>query len=171
MTPQFTPNLSVTLDNMMSEWGDIPYAELSIILVHLRFLALTHQTNHWTCKGDSYYGDHLLFERLYESAIKDIDSVAEKAVGLGNETNVNLNLQAIQLNRLVQGIGLTSTIPQPNALASNSLAVEKTFLQVLEYLTRSLKEHQMSSLGLENLLSDMADAHEKHMYLLKQRVT
>lgn len=168
---QFIPSLNVTLDNMLSEWSDIPYAELSIILVHLRHLAIMHQTNHWVCKGDSYYGDHQLFQRLYDVVIKEIDEVAEKVVGLGNESNVNMNLQVIQLNRLTQGVGMTSTIPQPNAYAINSLSAERTFIQVVEYLSNSLKERQMSSLGLENMLAAIADTHEKHVYLLKQRTS
>lgn len=165
----FVPNLSVTLDNMLSEWGDIPYAELSVILVHLRALQITHQTAHWTCKSDAFYGDHQLFQRLYVKVTEEIDAIAEKAIGLGNENNVNMNLQVIQLNRLVQGVGQTATIPQPNQLVTNSLNSESTFLQVLEYLTNSLKEREMLTLGLENLLAQMADDHESHVYLLKQR--
>jgi len=166
---QMMPNVNITIDNMMSEWGDIPYCQLSIILVHLRALSMIHQTNHWICKGDSYYGDHLLFERLYNETLEEIDSVAEKAVGLGNESNVNVSLQIIQVYRLIQGVGQTATIPQPNSHAETSLNAETSFLHVLEYIVQTLKDEQKSSLGLENMLSDIADKHEKHVYLLKQR--
>lgn len=163
-------SLSIELDNMMSEWGDVPYAELSILLVHLRFLALVHQTNHWVAKGDSYYGDHLLFERLYDSVVKEIDQTAEKVIAFGTETNVNMNLQVVQLNRLVQNSQLLGTFPSSAGPATASLASEKRFLEALEYLVQSLKERQMLTLGIENMLTGIADKHEESVYLLKRRV-
>lgn len=163
------PNLNVTLENMMSEWGEIPYSELSIMLVHLRFLALVHQTNHWVSKSDSFYSDHLLFERLYNDVVGEIDSIAEKAIGLGNENNVNVNLQVLQLTKLTQCLNTAPMIPQSNQLVNNSLSIERNFISVIDYLIEKLKVRQMLTLGLENLLAGISDKHEEHVYLLKQR--
>lgn len=162
------PDRSIVIDNMLSEWGEIPYSELSVLLVHLRYIALVLQTAHWTCKGDSFFGDHLMFERMYNDVLPEIDAVAEKAVGLGNENNVNLVLQQLQVMKLVQQMG-TTMIPQRNRLVSTSLDAEMTLLKVIGILELSLKEHGTSTSGLSNLLQGIVDKHEEHCFLLKQR--
>jgi DNA-binding ferritin-like protein len=163
------PNLSITVDNMCAEWGGISYPELSVLLVHLKFLAAVHQTHHWTAKGDPYYGDHLLFERLYKGIPEEIDSIAEKSIGLGSSLNVDLTLQTAQLNRLVQGYGMTQTIPQPTELAKRSLLAEINFLATTACLVNCMKEYGTLTRGLDNLIAGIEDKHENHVYLLKQR--
>jgi len=165
------PAVGIILDNQLSEWGNVPYAELSIIIVHLRFLAMIHQTHHWISRGDTYYGDHLLFERLYNETNGELDGIAERAVGLGYEQNVNVSLQALQLMKLVQGYGAINSIPQPTELAKRSLQAEKTFLVTVDACVESLKEKGKLTRGLDNLLAGIEDVHESHVYLLKQRST
>ena len=99
--------VSLTFDEMVSEWNMSPCPQLSVILVNLRFLALVHQTNHWVAKGDAFYGDHLLFSRLYDTVNGEVDSIAEKAVGVGTDRSVDLNLQLSQVQRLAQNFGLS----------------------------------------------------------------
>ncbi len=163
------PNLGIVTDNMVAEWGGIPYAELSVILVHLKFLAEVHQTHHWTCMGDPYYGDHLLFTRLYDGVKCEIDTVAEKAVGLGSTSNVDLSLVTSQVMRLVSGYGMTTTIPQSTDLARRSLMAEMNFLKVIDRMIECLDECGMLTNGIDNMLQGIADVHEGHVYLLKQR--
>lgn len=163
------PNLHIAVDNMCSEWGNLPYPQLSVLLVHLKFLYHVHQNHHWTCKGDPFYGDHLLFQRLYEATQEEIDSVAEKTIGLGTSANVDLTLQTSQLLRLVQGYGMSQTIPQPNELAKRSLAAEMNFLGCTSRLVESMKECGLLTRGLDNLIAGIEDKHEGHVYLLKQR--
>lgn len=163
------PNLHISVDNMCSEWGNVPYPQLSVLLVHLKFLYLVHQNHHWTCKGDPFYGDHLLFQRLYEGVLEEIDAIAEKSIGLGTTTNVDLLLQTSQVLRLVQGYGMSQTIPQPNELAKRSLAAELNFLACTSRLVESLKECGLLTRGVDNLIAGIEDKHENHCYLLKQR--
>ena len=164
------PNLGVVTDNMVSEWGGVPYPELSVLLVHLKFLAAVHQNHHWTTKGDPFYGDHLLFERILGGVCGEIDSVAEKAIGLGSTSNVDLVMQHKQLCQLVQGYGMTSTVPQPTELAKRSYLAEMNFLKVASHLVEHMKECGTLTRGLDNLLAGIEDAHEGHIYLLKQRI-
>lgn len=165
------PNLHVVLENMLSEWGNVPYPQLSVALVHLKHLYALHQNHHWTAMGDSYYGDHLLFQRLYEGILKEIDALAEKAIGLGCTGNVDLHLQHHQLLKLVTGQGSASMIPHSSDLARKSLMAEMNFLAVMKHLCDSLKESGLMSHGLDNLLAGIEDAHEGHVYLLKQRIS
>lgn len=166
---QADPSVGIMLDNMISEWGGVPYPQLSVMLVHMRFLYLVHQTHHWTAKGDSYYGDHLLFERLYNAVVAEVDGLAEKAVGLGMIENVNLPLQMSQLLKLTQGYGMSSTIPQPSELAKRSLMAEQSFLRVLDMISCQLKQAGLMTRGLDNYIAGVQDTHEGHVYLLKQR--
>lgn len=165
------PNLTVITDNMIAEWGGAPYAELSVVLVHLKYLYALHQNHHWISMGDPYYGDHLLFQRLYGNIVEEIDGVAEKAIGLGSTANVDLQLVNSQVLKLICGQGSASMIPQSSDLAKKSLMAEMSFLKVVDHAMLHLKEMGLLTSGLSNMLEGIADVHESHIYLLKQRVS
>lgn len=163
------PNISIVFENMVAEWGVVPFAELSVLLVHLRFLTMVHQTHHWITKGDAFFGDHLLFERLYNETVAEVDALAEKSIGLGGTDNVNIVLQTSQVMRLVSGYGSSTTLPHPSDLARRSLAAECNFLKTAAIACERMKENSSLSRGLDNLLASIQDTHEGHIYLLKQR--
>lgn len=165
------PNLAVMTDNMIAEWGGTPYAELSVILAHLKYLAALHQNHHWVSMGDPYYGDHLLFQRLYGNISEEVDSVAEKAIGLGSTANVDLQLVNTQVLKLICGQGSASMIPQSSDLAKKSLMAEMSFLKVIDHMIAHLKETGLLTHGLSNMLEGIGDVHEGHVYLLKQRIS
>lgn len=165
------PNLQVLTDNMLSEWGGTPYCQLSVALVHLKYLYALHQNHHWTVMGDPYYGDHLLFQRLYDGILPEIDMVAEKAIGLGCTDNVDLQIVNSQVLKLICGQGSAVMIPQSTDLAKKSLMAEMNFLAVMKHLCDSLKECGLMTHGLDNLLAGIEDKHEGHIYLLKQRIS
>lgn len=167
--PATEPHDDLAHDNAVAAWSGLPYAELSVVLVHLRYLALLHQTNHWIAKGDAFYGDHQLFEQLYQRTLEDIDEVAERAVGLGNEQNVGLAQQLSQLVRLSQDVCSPQMIPQGNSLAQASLAAECFFLRVLKGMRESLRSQYALTDGLDDLLPQVASRHEKHVYMLRRR--
>jgi DNA-binding ferritin-like protein len=165
------PNLHVLTEHMVSEWGGIPYPQLSVVLVHLKYLAALHQNHHWTAMGDPYYGDHLLFQRLYDGVDAEIDLVAEKSIGLGCTSNVDLNLVHSQLLKLVSGQGSATMIPQSSDLAKKSLMAEMNFLAVMKHLCDSIKDCGLMTNGLDKMLAGIEDKHEGHVYLLKQRIS
>ena len=159
----------IAVENMLAQWGGVQYAELSVLLVKLRHLAMVHQTHHWAAKGDPFYGDHLLYERLYETIIGEIDALAEKSVGLGSEDNVNLPLQAMQLAQLTKEYGTAVTLPVASSLPQRSMAAEVDFLRCAALCACSLKEKGLMTRGLDNFLQGLEDKHESHVYLLKRR--
>jgi len=164
------PNLDIVTDNMIAEWGATPYPQLSVALVHLKYLAAVHQNHHWVTKGDPFYGDHLLFQRVYSATIEDIDTLAEKSIGLGSTANVDLVLVTSQLMKLVKGYGMTTTLPSPSELAKRSYLSEMNFIKVMAHLAEHLKECGLMTRGLDNMLQGIEDRHEGHVYLLKQRI-
>lgn len=157
------------LSTMSNEWLGIEYAELSVLLVHLKHLQMMHQTHHWICCGDPFYGDHILFQRLYEAINDDIDSIAEKAVGLGSERNVEPIIVAKQLSRLMNACSPLASIPSSHELAYRSLKLEQAFVLLVKQVSQQLASRGALSYGLDNLLAQLADDHEKNVYLLKQR--
>ena len=165
------PNINILTDNMIAEWGGVPYSALSVVLSHLKYLYELHQNHHWTAMGDPFYGDHLLFQRLYDGVTKEVDMIAEKAIGLGCTANVDLHLVHSQVLKLISGAETATMIPQSSDLAKKSMMAEMNFLKVIEHVISHLKECGLLTSGLSNMLEGIADAHEGHVYLLKQRVS
>lgn len=160
---------SILLDNMLSQWGSTRYAQLSVLLVHLRFAYNAHQTHHWVSRGDTFYGDHLLFQRLYETVEPEIDRLAEKAIGLGGIDCVDFRLQMQQIGALSRDYGAAATMPTASDLSRRSFAIEVAVLRCLAHCAESLKDMGLLTRGLDNMLAGFEDAHEGSVYLLKQR--
>lgn len=160
---------TVNTNQFVSEWSDVCYPELSVMLAWLRALYFTHQTNHWTSKADPFYSDHLLFQRLYEEVLPEIDAVAEKSVGVGSEANVELQRQLLTASKITSRSASIGGIPMPNDLVEMSLKLEREFLCVCELLRGSMKNNGTLSTGIDNLTAGIADLHEAHVYLLSQR--
>jgi DNA-binding ferritin-like protein len=146
-----------------------PYHALTLTMSYLRYLAMLHQTNHWTSCGDPFYGDHQLFQRLYELADGEIDKLAEKSVGLGTSNLVNLEDHLKYVLMLQQTNQRHFVIPRPDELIDSSLVAEATFLCVMKMICDSLRDNGLMTNGLDNLLAGVQDSHEGSLYLLKQR--
>ena len=148
---------------------NVPMVELGAIVAILRAASLLHQTHHWQTRGGNYYGDHLLFERLYNDSQVFIDQVAERAVGTGSRDTVCPKTQAEQINTLVHLWCSTPDEPTSYDMVVVSLNVEKCVLECLKTARERLEETQRLSDGTDNLLQGVADKHEEFLYLLQQR--
>lgn len=165
-------NIDIVYRNTVAGWSGRPYGELSALLGYLMFLGRVHQTHHWIAKGDPFYGDHELFSRLYGGIPGEVDSLAEKAVGLGSTDNVDL---VILHNQVVRWTSLmcpgVATLPSSAELARRSLDCEMAFLRFSALTAQILDESGMLTRGLDNMLQGLEDVHEGNVYLLKQRIT
>lgn len=161
----------IAFQNALSLWSRVPVPELSIVLAHLRALSLTHQVHHWQAKGDPFFGDHKLFEQLYTGTLEEIDSIAERAVGLGGPENVDLAAQLGHSIKLIGAFDSNGTIPVPSMLAKRSLDMEFGFIRCLDLAAGSMRDSGTLTRGTDNLLAGIEDAHESNVYLLKQRVS
>lgn len=147
------------------------YAELTGLLTAAQMLYVLHQTHHWQAKGDSFYGDHLLFERLYNDVLGDVDPLAEKAVGLGGVETVMLMPRMQGVNFLLGCTEPHNVMPQSTQLVERSLAAEIMFLSMCAMASFSLKAKGQLSAGLDNLLAGIQDKAEGRVYLLRQRLS
>lgn len=129
----------------------------------LKAIALIHQHSHWTTKGEPFYGDHLLFERIYKSSLEDLDLAAEKFIGLFGTECLDYQLQAELLNKvLLRYKGLEG---KPLEM---SLSIEKDFLKFSQDAYNCFEDEDKLTLGLDDMLMAIASNREGAVYLLQQ---
>lgn len=133
-------------------------------VANLRALYLLHQNHHWICEGDSFYGKHLLFQRIYESAQENADSAAEKLIGLYGKSMVSLEKQADCINEF-----LTSFAKESDVL-KRSLQAEQNFQKLSKDFYKFCKDQDIITLGLDDLILSIANDRETAIYLLKQNL-
>ena len=135
------------------------------VLACLRAQYLSYQTSHWQVVGQSFYGNHLLFNRLYESVMLQIDSLAEKLIGyLGREV-VDLNHQMRHIT------GYTMAWSQIDCHHKRGIRSEQDLQAALQRAYDGIKQAQAMTLGLDDWIMATANAHEENEYLLQQALT
>lgn len=134
------------------------------MLAVLRSMYWIHQNSHWQSAGSTFYGDHLLFQRLYEETADDVDGVAEKAVAfLGCE----LVDPAELFTRAKKWVDEWCASPNP---VMRSMAAEKSFMHLAKEYYTLLKKLDIMTLGLDDEIMSLCNSHESHIYLLQQRL-
>lgn len=162
---------NIQVDRLINDVGamfkGVKYYELGIILSSIHGLALMHQHNHWTSKATNYYGDHLLFERAYNTVQEDFDSVAERAIGMSAEI-------LTEPSKILAGAHQFNKIMKQHCSSSEhaviSYEAEEFFIDLIEVCMDSLEEQGLLTRGLEQMLGNIADKHEGLIYLFKQRL-
>ena len=135
------------------------------LLACLRAAHQAHWTAHWTTDGGNFYGDHLLFERLYTAIPGEIDELAEKTVASYGAVAVALPDQLDLMHKYVTK--WTANYPD---LVKRAYAIEVDIQGAITTARDALGQEGRLSLGLDNFLQGVADAHETPMYLLGQRL-
>lgn len=159
------------LEDLYITYGDEKYAELGVFIDLLRALSLLHHTHHWQTQGSQFYGDHLLYQKLYELADGQIDMVGEKAVGLGSSNLVLARHSLENMRRYIEAVEDGDVMDGPSLkMAKRSLLAEKSFITAGEKMMDQLKSKGLLTRGVEQLLGTILDQHEGVLYLLKQRV-
>jgi len=148
-------------------FGNAPASPLAALVAVLRAVYQTHQGAHWQTRTQTYYADHLLFQRLYDKLPEEIDSVAERTVGNGGVALLDPAKQAAQTLDVVASVrGKKTSLRSPQELVEISFAAEMFLLQVIDEILTTTRVSQ----GTQNLLQGIADAHEGNVYLLQQRL-
>ena len=138
---------------------------LSEVLATLRAQYLSYQTSHWQVVGGSFYGNHLLFERLYKSVQDQVDQLAEKIVGY-------LGIDGVSLLPQVQDIfRCTTRWSKIGCHHKRGLASEAELQDKIKAAYAAIKNVSAMTLGLDDWLMATANAHESNTYLLQQALT
>lgn len=136
------------------------------VLAILRALEWSHQTAHWKVRGESSYQDHLLFQRLYQAVGPEIDTLAEKIIGIyGPDALHNLNLIA-DTHYFIANHAESSA---GDNIYLCALMMEMHLQRALKTTYEELTASGEMSLGLDDFLMATANAHETALYLLRQR--
>lgn len=152
-----TPQVASPMSGVQVLLGDL--------LGMLRALHWLHWTNHWQAKGNPSYGDHILFERLYAGIVDEIDTLAEKLVGTFGSGAVD----ALRQVSMIQD-WLASWMSKGDTEIARALAAENQFQGQVRAVYEEVKSAGGMTLGLDDFLMSVANAHETNVYLLRQRL-
>lgn len=134
------------------------------VLAYLRSMYLAYQTAHWQITGDPAYGNHLLFQRLYEGVQGEVDTLAEKMVGMFGSVAVDLAQQAALMDTVQQGFS------QVADLHERGIRMEEDLQSILKEVYDAIKALGTMTLGLDDYLMATASAHDTNLFLLQQVV-
>lgn len=135
----------------------------NLYVATLRAIYLIEQQCHWTTKGATFYGDHLLFERIYEGTQKNADLAAEKFIGcFGNEA-VDYQSQCDLIHKIVAKYANLHDKPIEQALA-----IEKDFLTMAEKVFKELETADEMDLGIDDMMTEISSTRQEAVYLLGQ---
>lgn len=152
---------AITIRHVMRDLGaDSPGLLLKHLVCRLRAAYLTHQAAHWETKGVAFYGDHLMYERLYNAAQGDADAVAERVIGLFGGT---MHDQDPVLSVALADVPATEDVRVRCDVAEHLALVAASTAYDL------LKGGGQLTKGLDDLLLSVASHREEARYLLRQR--
>ncbi len=152
------------------EDSNLPETDLKKYLSLMKALQNYYQHAHWISKGEPYYGDHLLFEKLYGSLGEQIDALAEKMVGLGGDHFVCIKTIMSMTAKILSHLPFMDENTLGYELAESGLKLEKMFLACTKNLYNKMKEDGSLTLGFDDMLMSLYNEHEGNVYLLKQRI-
>lgn len=135
------------------------------ILAQLRAQQWDYWTSHWQMDGESFYGDHLLFERLYtEPLTTEIDALAERIVAQFGPEAVDARPSVVRTTGIVAA---SSVQADPFRRA---LRFEKGLQAAIRRAYDAGNASGELTLGMDDFLMALANAHETNIYLLTQRL-
>lgn len=136
---------------------------ICIYVAYLRALYFLHQQHHWVCSGKEFYALHQLFERIYESAQENADAAAEKFVGLFDDECLDIKFQTEYFHKIL------TNLPDVD-LIEKSLTLEIKFLEYSKDFYSIMKDEHADkiTMGLDDLLMEIASRREEACYLLKR---
>jgi DNA-binding ferritin-like protein len=137
----------------------------NLYVATLRAIYLVLQFCHWETRGLGFYGNHLLFERLYKQSAEDADFAAEKFIGLFGEPAVDYKLQQEFISKL-----LIKYQDHQDDRLHLALTIEKDFIAFAKQCYDELDKDGTLSLGLDDMIMSQSSNHEGSIYLLKQAI-
>ena len=157
--------------NMMEIFeSDLDSGYMAKYIALNRAMQLLYQHLHWITKGTAFYGDHLLFERLYKKLTLEIDQVAEKAIGLTDESAACPVSTTGLAHKLLSALLIDfNTSGDASYFVESALFCENAFLNQNDSFYQTLAARDHLTLRLDDIIMSIHSSHEENVYLLKQR--
>lgn len=133
----------------------------------LRSLYLMYQNYHWQISGAQFYGNHLLFQRLYEGVAEDLDLAAEKCAGLYDAKFLDIHRQMMKIQKILAAWEISSN-PKVPEIFTSALGAEDSFQKLSLYFYKKLEKNGDLTLGLDDFIMGAISNSEDRCYLLKQ---
>lgn len=156
----------LSLEQCCSVFGDSEWAPLAAFLAVTEGLQVIHHAHHWQTKGENFYGDHLLYQRLYEAILPEIDLIGEKLIGVSHDVSLTNYFKRVKAMEMF--LKAVTHSDQPYVVVSHD--AELTYVRMGGELMDQLEQAGLLTRGLEQMLGNVLDKHEEHIYLLEQRV-
>ena len=125
----------------------------------LRAAHHVYWTLHWQAQGVGYYGDHLLYQRLYQARVKEIDRVAETIAAVYGADKLGALTAWEAAQRVLTNV---STAPNPG------LRVAELTLHAANRVNNAIGSHPYG-VAVNNVIAGIADLALESVYLLQQR--
>ena len=140
------------------------------LLATLRAIQWHAWTTHWKTSGPEFYGDHLLYQRIYEGSGGGPD-IAAQTDGLGERivalySPKGMDAVAVQSRTLEVLKGISGKTPVEGALCLEMCALKLG--AAAAGLTSKLPPQY--SVNLDNFLRSLVDERSTVVYLLQQRM-
>lgn len=134
------------------------------VLAMLRAMVWEYYTSHWKVRGFTFYGNHLLFSRLYEHIQGEFDGLAEKIIGVAGEDPAGIDT----LPQMTMAQAWLSSIDHIDCRFERAENMERMLLDAIKQAKDACEAGGLLSPGIENMLDQMYDDHEGHIYLIQQ---
>jgi len=139
-----------------------PVATLQNLLALLRALHWLYHTAHWQASGPNFYGQRLMFERLYEALPDDFDALAEKMVAEFGEPSVN------PVPVMAQALAYLTKWTVPGDVEFAAYRGAEDMQAAIQATYAALKGSGQLSAGMDDYLLALANDHDTDCYLLGQ---
>jgi DNA-binding ferritin-like protein len=138
----------------------------ALIAVHvaLEVEQMLFHAYHWRSKGQDYYGDHLLYQRLYLARAEEIDRIGEVLMAVGGADSV---VPSVTVTGMLDLVNRTEKVGNSDA-ERGLLLVEETLHRIND--ANNLLGKEAYALAVNNVLAGFSDKHLEALYLLRQRV-
>lgn len=128
----------------------------------LRAAYQVYRNAHWQVRGDDYYGNHLLFQRLYEETEAQVDLLAEQIVGTWGSQALGEDGMADEVQWWVEEMS------KAGSPLANSLEAAKASRHALAEAYAAMEATGQMTLGWDDLLMSLSREKDQHVYLLQQ---
>jgi len=121
-------------------------------------------TLHWRAKGSAQYGDHLLYQRLYEARTPELDRMAEVIAAVGGASLLDPGRAMAAAQPFLASI---DALQVPDA--HKGLVATQTVMLALQE-ANNVAQGTPYEMAVNNALAGFSDSHLEAVYLLQQRL-
>ena len=138
---------------------------LNLYISTLKAISIISTHCHWTTSktNDNFFGNHLMFERIYKESLDNLDQAAEKVIGVFGLDHFDYDLQTSYLNKLLNKYSSIKEEP-----VKMLIQVISDFIKLSTSIYKYLDENKKMTLGFDDMICAISNTNESFLYLLKQ---